>query len=384
MAMTPASQSKIFCFAPWSNLEILPSGAILPCCKFQDAYYHQQYTVLKHSFQDYFSSEMLTTVKNDFQNNRWPQGCERCKIEEASQIPSKRQLDYVRWQNHYEKFDTENNRLLTLSMAIGNTCNLKCIMCGPVASSLWNKEYQDIYGIKLTPIRRFKKTIIPDVIDLAADLVHIDVHGGEPFLSGQKDHESLLDHLVQTGQSEKISIHYTTNGTVWPESRWFEKWMHFKEVEIQLSIDGVGERYEYIRYPGKWQVLQENSRRYLDRASKDSGVRLSVAHTVSAYNIYYLDEIFDWCETIGLPMPWTGKLHRPPYLRPSVWPDAARSIIMHHLDSSQHPEVQKWAHHLASEDDQEHFDKFREFTATHDRYRGLDFKSTFQEMAGFI
>ena len=375
------SPPGIFCFAPWSNLEILPGGSILPCCKFQDQFYDQRYSVTQNSLQDYLDSDMLVSVKQDFKNNQWPKGCERCRIEENSNIPSKRELDYARWQQHYENFDTEHQTLLTLSLAIGNTCNLKCIMCGPAASSSWAKEYQDIYGVRTQSIRRFRRNIVPEVTDISSQLVHIDIHGGEPFLSGQQDHEKLLDHFVQTRQSKNISIHYTTNGSIWPENHWFEKWSEFQEVEIQISIDGVGPRYEYIRYPGKWHVLEANIDRYLALVGQNSKFKLSVAHTVSAYNIRYLDEFFSWCQCIGLPTPWTGKLHRPHHLRPSVWPESVRLDMIDCLNISKHSQLQHWAHHLANEDDSQYFDEFRRFTETHDRYRGSNFQETFPELA---
>ena len=128
-----------FCYAPWNNVEILPQGKILPCCKFQSSYYTQTFNITQHSIDDYRQSKMLADIKQEFIKGQWPTGCERCRIEEESGIKSKRQLDYDRWQEQYDNYDLESDTLLTVSLALGNTCNLKCIICSPYASSKWAK-----------------------------------------------------------------------------------------------------------------------------------------------------------------------------------------------------------------------------------------------------
>lgn len=374
----------IFCHAPWTNIELLPNGKILPCCKFQDSYYTEKFNVADNSIEQYRTSNTLKQIKLDFKNNKWPQGCERCRVEEASGIPSKRQLDYQRWSEAYDNYDLETNQLLTISMAHGNTCNLKCIMCGPHASSLWNKEFEDVYKIKIPTISEFRKDAIEKLIDIAPNLIHIDIHGGEPFLSGIDEHRLLLENYVATGRAKDVSIHYTTNGTIWPREEWFDKWKHFKEIDLQISIDGIEEKFDYIRFPGPWSKLETNVIKYIEYERVQSNFRISVAHTVSAFNVYYLDEFFNWCESIGLPKPWTGKLHNPEKLRPSVWPKCAKIAIINKLKSSLRPEVLAWAYHVETVDDSNLFDNFVEFVNQHDNYRGISFKQTFKELATYI
>lgn len=378
------SQERIFCYAPWSNLEILPQGSILPCCKFQDQYYDKVYNVTNSNLTDYFSSKLLDTVKKDFEQNRWPTGCERCRIEEESNIPSKRQLDYERWKEHYLDYEMSSAKLLTISLALGNTCNLKCIMCSPTASSFWSKEYHDIYGKKITPITQFRKIIINDLLKNIDDVIHIDIHGGEPFLSKQNEHIKLLNYFLKTKKTKNVSIHYTTNGIVWPDNALIELWKNFREIDLQISIDGVKTRYEYIRYPASWSILEDHVEKYLGHQSREKNFRISVSHTVNAYNILYLDEFFSWCESVGLSKPWTGKLHKPKHLRPTVWPDRAKQMIISQLYSSDKQEIKNWASHLQSHNDTEWFSDFVKFTKTHDQYRNLDFRLVFPELASYI
>jgi sulfatase maturation enzyme AslB (radical SAM superfamily) len=377
-------KSKVFCLAPWSNLEILPSGEILPCCKFQSSAYSEQFRITQHTIDDYRNSQTLSQVKKDFLQGTWPKGCNRCQIEEENNIKSKRELDYSRWTTQYDEYDLDTNAILTLSMAIGNVCNLKCIMCGPAASSLWQKEYKDIYGIQFNSIESYRRNVIDTITEVAPTLIHIDIHGGEPFLSGLSEHRKLLDHYIKSGKSKDITIHYTTNGTIWPGDEWTNRWTHFKEIDLQISIDGVGPRYEYIRYPADWNILVNNIRLYQHHQQTHANFRISIAHTVNAYNIFYLEEFIEWCKSMNLPSPWMGKLHNPHHLRPSVWPAEAKHYIINHLQKSKYAELQSWANLLDTTDDSELFPQFQKFVNTHDQYRKLMFNNTFPELAEYL
>jgi MoaA/NifB/PqqE/SkfB family radical SAM enzyme len=266
---------------------------------------------------------------------------------------------------------------------IGNTCNLKCITCNSVSSSRWRSEYTSIYLKDVAHYNFYKQNFVTDFAAAAPNLIHIDIPGGEPFLSGVPEQKQLLRYYVDSGQAASITLHYTTNATVWPDPDWWELWSHFKEIDMQLSIDGVGARYEYIRYPAVWSVLVDTVQAYLDKQSLPN-FRLSVSHTVSAYNILYLDEFFTWCYNIKLPKPWAGRVHTPVHMRPSVWKDRARNIIIEKLQQSQHADVVTWSQLIANTNDSEHFDQFCNRLQQHDQYRGTDFKTTFPELANYI
>ena len=371
-----------FCYSPWSNIDISPMGEITPCCKFQKQYYTEQFNIQKHSLSDYVNSNLVNNIKQEFQQGVWPVGCERCQIEESHGIQSKRQLDYTRWKEYYNSYDLNNGKFLTTSIAFGNTCNLKCITCGPYSSSRWQKEYYDLYGKDIPNFKFYKKNFVQDFLAQAPDIVHLDIPGGEPFLSGVDEQKDLLSHYVLDGRSKNITLHYTTNAQVFPDADWWQLWFHFKEVDIQLSIDGVGARYEYIRYPASWSTLVDNVEKYL--LVQRPNIRLSVSHTVSAYNIYYLDEFFKWCYTIGLPRPWLGKVHNPKYMRPEVWSDTARQVIIDHLKYSQDSDVLTWLNLISVSDESEFFDEFKNKLHAHDRYRSTNFKNIFPELANYI
>ena len=371
-----------FCYAPWTNIDISPQGNILPCCKYQSQPTDPDFNIQTHSLKEYSRSAFLAQIQQDFLTDAWPAGCVRCEVEEQNNILSKRQLDHERWQEHYARYDINSDQWLTASIAFGNTCNLKCITCGSHSSSRWQEEYRDIYNRDFQHVKFYRNDFVDDFVEQAPGILHLDIPGGEPFLSGVPEQKKLLQHYIDTKQARDISIHYTTNVTVFPDSEWWQLWSHFREIDMQLSIDAVGARYEYIRYPAVWNNTEHAVHRYIQQEKNILNLRLSVSHTVSAYNIFYLDEFFTWCSSVGLPKPWLGRVHKPEHMRPTVWPN--RAHIATQLENSGHEDVRTWASMIANADESDLFDEFCTRLHQHDRYRGLDFANTFPEMATYI
>ena len=371
-----------FCYSPWTNIDLSPVGVMSPCCKFQTAEYTKSYNIQTDNFDKYIKSDFLKQVKHELSNGDWPVGCARCRIEEENNIDSKRVLDYTRWEDHYKNYNLNSDKFITASIAFGNTCNLKCITCNPISSSRWQKEYKDLHNVDIKHFKFYKKDFVQNFITSAPEVIHIDIPGGEPFLSGVDEQKELLKHYINTNRAQDITLHYTTNVTIFPDDEWWELWKHFKEIDLQLSLDGINYRYEYIRFPGNWHEVLLNVEKYVK--VKLNNFRLSVSHTVSAYNIYYLDEFFTWCKQIGLPIPWLGNVYKPVYMRPTVWPDTFKNQLISKLKRSEYVEVQNWTTLINNVDDSEHYNMFCEMLHKHDQYRGIKFKNIFPEIAGWI
>jgi MoaA/NifB/PqqE/SkfB family radical SAM enzyme len=371
-----------FCYSPWTNVDISPQGEILPCCKYQPNAADPVFNIQTHSLAEYSNSAFLQQIKQEFKQHTWPAGCVRCQIEEQNNIKSKRELDLDRWHQYYAHYELDSNQWLTASIAFGNTCNLKCITCGSYSSSRWREEYLDVYNKNFQHVKFYRDDFVEKFVARAPGVIHLDIPGGEPFLSGVPEQKKLLAYYIQSQQAENISLHYTTNTTVFPDQEWWELWSHFREIDMQLSIDGIGARYEYIRYPAVWNHTEHNVHNYLQKQTPN--FRLSVSHTVSAYNIFYLDEFFDWCYNIGLPRPWLGRVYDPAHMSPEVWPKLAKDFIVNHLMTSEYDDVKNWAQLISQTNDQDQFAEFCQRLQQHDQYRGLNFRDTFPEMAQYI
>jgi hypothetical protein len=378
---------KPLCLVPCTSLDIGPSGNIAPCCKFraQTRTQNKNYDSLninKNTISEYASSDYLNAIKQDMLKNEWPEGCSRCRIEEESNIKSKRILDYERWPEEFDNYTPEMGFIIA-SIIFGNTCNLKCITCKPVASSRWRKEYKELYGIDI-PHNKFIPVTCDDIFDALPNAIHFDILGGEPFLSEVDKQLDLLKRYIDSGQSKHMSLHYTTNTQIYPEDKWWALWENFKEIDMQLSIDGIEDRYEYIRYPGKFEILEKNIQKYIIKEKKIDNFKLSVSHTVSAYNIYYLDEFFNWCNKTGLPEPWCAIVYDPFHMCPSVYKKEIRKEIADHLNKSTINDVNAWANYMLKNDSSEYYETFLTMRDKHDSYRNTNFATVFPEIEKLI
>ena len=372
----------IKCMAPWTNIDISPLGNISPCCKFRMSHYDEKFNVAENKIEEYSNSIFLENVKQEFTNNVWPKGCERCKKEEESGIESKRILDYKRWGQDYKKY-TNDKKFITGSVAFGNTCQLKCIICGPVSSSKWRKEYKDIYGIDTKSLEHLDDQFAQEIYNAMPDAIHIDIPGGEPFLSMTKIQKNLLQKYIDNGIAKNICLHYTTNAQIFPDEEWWLLWMKFKQVDIQLSIDGTGQQYEYVRFPADWNTLETNAKKYVSYSKGFiKNLKLSVSHTISAYNIFYLDSFYIWCLGIGLGKPYFGYVHEPYHIQPTIWPKQINEKIIDKLSKTKF--CSSPVKFLEKNNDSRLFDKFLELTEKHDDYRGISFYETFPELGEMI
>jgi hypothetical protein len=72
------------------------------------------------------------------------------------------------------------------------------------------------------------------------------------------------------------------------------------------------------------------------------------------------------------------------YLKPSIWPKLAKSIIVKKLQSSTIDDVRVWANLMQNTDDSELFTQFQKYVYQHDQYRNTNFANTFPELAPYI
>ena len=200
----------------------------------------------------------------------------------------------------------------------------------------------------------------------------MELQGGEPLTTNFKDHKFLLDHYISTGASKNMTLRYHTNGTVWPSQDLWARWKHFQQVDLKLSIDGVGSVFEYTRWPGRWNEFENNALKYC--ALRDSGenIVISAQITASAYNCMSLDEIYNWCSQHQITDVYLSKVLYPAQLQLNVWPSAARKIISDHMCASHVTDIAKMGKWLAKSEDLHLFTEFSEFTDTHNQYRSLD------------
>ena len=181
------------------------------------------------------------------------------------------------------------NKVGWLDIQADATCNGGCLICGPWNSSYWQSEMSKYYGH--IPISN--KVDLPALVNSIFDAVDtselgfLQFLGGEPFLS---DVDAV--GIARIANPAQCILKYTTNGSVFPKPDRIDKWKSFKKILITLSIDGIGDKFDYLRYPLKWRVVESTIHRMI--AEFPPNTEFTINHSITPLNILYYDEFLQW------------------------------------------------------------------------------------------
>ncbi len=301
-----------FCKLPFNSLELSPDGTVQVCCKIDKEICKPdgtKFNLVKDQLSDVWNSEDLKSIRTQFLNGEEPAECSKCWKEELVGNYSLRQ------QTKDLPIDTNNPKPVYVSLKLSNKCNLACRICGPHLSSLWEQEFQKTNTETGNPeyyryIRDDKLTggNLKTFYDWAPGLEHVLVYGGEPLINDEI--LGFMDHCADTGIAKNIHLVLNTNGTICND-RIISKLSQFKKVSLFLSIDDIGSRFEYQRWPARWDKIKNNLERF-SALGKPFEVRLYP--TFSLFNIYYMKEILDELSKYLVPINILNIIHEPAVL----------------------------------------------------------------------
>jgi sulfatase maturation enzyme AslB (radical SAM superfamily) len=262
------------CIDAFKNLNVVSSVVLKlgPCCLSAS---------LNAEKIDFYNNEHLQTVRNSWSQGVWPRACDNCKQAENQGLISRRQGSNS-WYRNNNMYNTDVE-LVRLDYWTGNLCNLACAICGPEFSSVWKQELNYPTSSKKTIVNKFWTSVDTN------HLRYVHFNGGEPLLS--KEHVKFLHALPN---KNLIHINYNTNGTVLPSQELIDLWSQYKLVQIDFSIDDIGQRFEYQRYPAKWADIVENLQWFIDHAPHNC--MFAVNTTVSILNQHNLNNLNQWLQ----------------------------------------------------------------------------------------
>ena len=85
------------------------------------------------------------------------------------------------------------------------------------------------------------------------DLKYVEFHGGEPLMQSYP-----VEFLKKIKNLDQLIVKFNTNLTLLPSPELNDLLKKCKRVDFLLSVDDIGDRYEMLRYPGKWDVFTKN------------------------------------------------------------------------------------------------------------------------------
>ena len=388
----PDEPTEHFCIAPFQSIRQNPHGKNSPCAFGAGEWNHRNLNTVER-----WHADEVNDLRKEFIAGKRPKACHRCWAEEDAGKQSLRQRQYEYFPDDYQDF-VKSGRWVhgpkTAVFKTSNICNLACRSCGGWDTNTYMKEgmhYADEYDTKIKhpttgkmvhwnrfiPIQTPKHIDFMDYVKIADNLEKIDFFGGEPLLNTTQ--LPFLEYLADTGKSKNTTLFYSTNGTNLPTDRLKRAWSKFKRVELSISCDGIDEEFEYLRYPGKFDVLQNTIRDLKSfQSNTDNDIYMMAGLTISNMNVLTADRTREWLES-NIGDVYITMVQSPDYQSISRAPEYVKSHIKSTVKMS---DILGYVNV-----DQTNIDAWRQFIIwmkRQDKYRQQSFDKTFPDMYNLI
>ena len=287
------TNSKTFCSAPWTSLNIDQTGRVMPCM-------HSSYqlgNIKEKPIQEILLDRPLSDLKQAMAQGQWHDACTWCKQLEETTGASGRTVRGTT-PEAIEKINADINwfGLEHIVVNWSNLCNLTCVYCNPETSTAWQ-------SVKKIPIVHVKNEH-NDLIELAKthgpNIKGLTLGGGEPLL--QKGLDQFLQHLTP----ESVSVLVTTNLSVELENNAvYQILKTWPNVSWMISFDNSDkDKFEYVRHGASWTQFEKN----IQTMKRDN--QTVIAHPAySIYNALDLVEYYEYCEQHELELFWCELTH---------------------------------------------------------------------------
>jgi organic radical activating enzyme len=396
MNNTDQFDNKPFCILPFTHLATHPIGTVTPCC-ITDMENDMSTSkkdginvfLNKESLSEISNSENFKEIRRKMLNGEFPSECKTCYFYEKNKIYSKRMESNLKFKHLIDEsiLNTEEDGTLKklnykyIELRLGTVCNLKCVTCNPFSSNRWNEDVSIFKGTDFEKnyfkcdIRTewFRDTNFYDeLLKHCEGLEEIWINGGEPTLI--KEHAYFLTKLIDNGSSVNIDLHYSINMTSIPDD-FIEIWKKFKKVRLHLSIDDLYERNDYIRYGSKWETIYNNFLKIIEY--KDI-FRIEVCQTISALNVYNIDEFKRFFNQFDLIIAH-NYVHHPSFLHVSVIPYEMKEEIKGNLKNLRQDEIDRLLTEIDTKRDESDVIKFKKFISMLDIKRNASIGDSLKE-----
>ena len=204
------------------------------------------------------------------------------------------------WSHRMNYMDLENENFITVSISFDNLCNLKCITCSPTNSSqlateIKNSTQKKIYTSihKKRPIKaEFLKKMLSDANSVTHRTINLEILGGEPLINPVV--YDFLDWLIEQPYAPMAQVNLTTNGTTF-DDRILKYIKYFRKFLLQLSIDGIENTFEYVRFGAKFSTLEQVTSKFYELLTLyPEKFAISMNYTLTWMNSLHIKEFFNW------------------------------------------------------------------------------------------
>ena len=244
--------NKSFCVLPWTGFELEPNGNIKNCIISTSKLGNIQ----KQDIASILSGEENLKIKQQMLEDKKPKNCAGCYLQEqdrknlssiSSRLYYTKELGSVVDNKLYDQI--ENFSLHHVDLRWTNHCNQACVYCSPEYSSKWAQEL----GKEIKSSVESRKKVKDFVFENIKKLKNVYLAGGEPLL--MNENREFLQLLLKENPLVNIRVNTNLSST---KTGVFDLLCKFKNVHWTVSVETIGEQYEYVRYHGSWNDFLQN------------------------------------------------------------------------------------------------------------------------------
>jgi hypothetical protein len=285
------TQGKPLCYAPFIGMYAASAkNEYAPCCVAKKASYSDP--------DSFWNSVEMKTTREKMLNHEWPSICGYCKDKSSKNLKN----DIYIWDNAFNRNPIDINintgnatsRPMYLDYRPSNTCNLKCRMCVPAASSQWAKEIVDNPVLtKWYTVPKLHESNYNSFLEYmtTCELKQIKILGGEPTIDDYAI--EFLEKIIKTHKTMP-DLRFTTNAT--NLNKRFQRIMeHFKNIHVVFSIDATSDAFDYIRTNAKWSKVKKQIESIF---KKNLATQYGFNSVLMPYNIFNIVELLVWYEEL--------------------------------------------------------------------------------------
>ena len=339
-----STKDKI-CVHAWKGLYTTPLEAGMCCIQFPLLTRITPQTDIKNIRKQ----KIWNDIRESMLKGQEHPSCSNCwRVEKENNISSYRQTINERYPEEYKLIKSKNvntlidDNLTYIDVRQTNVCNMKCLSCGPVYSSLWNAEERTSDALKYSNGDAYNNTINKNGVlsiqnndfddYILSNLKHIkEVYfaGGEPMVNPL--HWTILEELDRL-QRYDVKLYYNTNllKLDYKGKHVFDYWDKFSSWFAGCSIDAIGARAEYVRTGTKWSTVDH----HLKLMQEKYPLNFDIDTTVSALSIAGLKDLIQYCNQLQIQQHrWSNTVVRPEYLHINVLPREYRQHLFNDMKS---------------------------------------------------
>ena len=332
------------CLIPFVSVSTHPAGFISRCMM-------SSQSMGSMTDANVWDNSNFVQLRTDMVEGRWNlPGCNTCHSREEDGLASQR-INWKtneRWWNGdlWDSIDfknaTTNNKIYHLFLNTSNLCNFKCRMCNSLYSNSWINDdellrqngFSRHHYSDHTKNKNDLMTFVTNLLPKLNELRMITVTGGEPFMNN--DLLDVFDVLDQAGILKNIRLSITTNGSLLTEEHLL-RLRKAKEVNINISIDGTGKLFEYMRSAGQctWEEITAKIDMLCQFRNEHTNFLFSPNASYQIYNMLNVKEFYDWAESIiNRPNEWIEfrLLTHPECLHVAVAPEHIKQQALQQLN----------------------------------------------------